>query len=395
MIAMPAKKIRIYSPYSPKSLTEGAFHIILNQEKTFQELGFQVEVRTWKNFGEKEPLLKRAERIVSSWFSDAASPEKFYYPRQDDPIHQNIPSADLGIYHYSFAYHWLQVRPRPTERKTIVYFHNLESELFKIRKSASQNPLGRWIHQRNAEKLARHEIQLQDLADELWFASGVDYQIYLKHCRPENSAKFRLIPPGFEREIFEKRSHLPQLKSNSELATRSLQLGIIGRYDFEPNRASLEWIIENLAPRLKQSNFQGRLKVAGKGIPPDLAKKAHAYPFIDLLGFVEDVEYFWKDLSFLLVPQCGGSGIRIKLLEALASGIPVLANEEAIQPLHPKLRASPLLFTSDDPAAWVNRILSERALETRTRFQSKGPEPELIGTQIYRFLLADQSFNWL
>jgi glycosyltransferase involved in cell wall biosynthesis len=382
--------IRIYSPYPPDSLTEGAFHIILNQAKALKKLGFQVEMMTWKDSKVREKIQDRTIRVLSSWLEDIASPEVFYYPKTQESVFPNLTQMDLGIYHYSFAHHWLRSNhPRP-EKRTAVYFHNLESDLFEIRKTTTQNPLHRWIHTRNAKKLYRHELELQKFADELWFASLLDLRVYQKRGSLKNDSQLRLVAPSFEADLFEKRSRFL-----SEVHPPETYLGIIGHYDFEPNRASLEWIIDHLAPLLQKRNFRGKIKIAGKGIPPELRQKIRSFPFCQVLGFIQDVEDFWKDLSYLLVPQKGGSGIRIKLLEALASGIPVLANQEAIQALDPKLHSSPLLYCSDSPEDWADRILGESSLECRKTLQSKGIEPSLLGSEIYRFLLADQSSNWL
>ena len=61
-----------------------------------------------------------------------------------------------------------------------------------------------------------------------------------------------------------------------------------------------------------------------------------------VLGFVEEIESFWAQIDCMIVPHISGSGVRIKMLEALASGITVIANPEAIEPLSLALRANPL-----------------------------------------------------
>jgi hypothetical protein len=106
------------------------------------------------------------------------------------------------------------------------------------------------------------------------------------------------------------------------------------------------------------------------------------------MGFVPDLEPFWASLSFALVPHLTGSGVRIKLLEALASGIPTLATSEAALRIHPDLRVSPLLKVSDDPSLWVDMLMKAQPFEHRLE------EPGSIlaagkgfdGREVYRFL---------
>jgi glycosyltransferase involved in cell wall biosynthesis len=66
------------------------------------------------------------------------------------------------------------------------------------------------------------------------------------------------------------------------------------------------------------------LLVAGSDPPP-----RHAFPdpgnAIDLLGFVEDIQPLFSSCAVFICPIRSGSGVRVKLLEAFASGIPVVS----------------------------------------------------------------------
>ena len=64
--------------------------------------------------------------------------------------------------------------------------------------------------------------------------------------------------------------------------------------------------------------------VAGSDPPP-----RHAFPdpanAIDLLGFVDDIQPLFSSCAVFVCPIRSGSGVRVKLLEAFASGIPVVS----------------------------------------------------------------------
>jgi glycosyltransferase involved in cell wall biosynthesis len=379
------KTVRIYSPYSPTSRTEGSFQVIDDQARSLKELGFQVEMIHWKSEKSLETVLEKTKRVLKSITSNIASPEDFYYPASAADIATPRSVADIGIYHYSFAYNWLRLPQTRPEKKKYVYFHNLESELFRLRKNSVgiKTFLAGWIHLLNELKLRSHEGQLPSLVDEAWFLSRVDLDTF---CRlHKNDYHLRLITPGFDPHLFLSRSQVFQTRNISG----PLNAGILGRFDFEPNRASLAWLIEELAPELKKRNFKGQIRVAGKGVPRDLIKKSEHYGFFEFLGFVENLEEFWASLSFLLIPQKGGSGIRMKLLEALASGVPVLVNQEALLPLTPSLQASPLIFCSEVASDWATQLVQEKPFEARKTHLNRGFEKSLLGTENYRFLLVD------
>ena len=384
------KLVRIYSPYLPTPITEGAFHVIHYQKKALEELNFRVELVHWKSKS-SESYLKKIKRVGQSFFTEFASPETFYYSLTDDPARAGLAIADYGIYHFSLCYPWLKYnRPRP-EKKTIVHFHNIESNLFALRKQKDRfsSPGSSMIHGMNESKLRAHEASLAGLADELWFLSQVDQEEYQSRLAPgQPSVKTRVIGPTADPVVRIKRRD-QFLKRLPQLQEQPLCAGTLGRFDFEPNRASLAWIIRELAPLLSKRGFSGKIQVAGPGVPNELKKAAASFPFIELLGFVEDLESFWSNLTFVLVPQKGGSGVRIKLLEALASGIPTLAHSSAVAPLDPRLRTCPFLLTSDTPEEWAEQLIGEHPGKTRALHVDRPLEPALLGADVYRFLIAD------
>ncbi|MBU6374541.1 MAG: glycosyltransferase [Bdellovibrionales bacterium] len=87
------------------------------------------------------------------------------------------------------------------------------------------------------------------------------------------------------------------------------------------------------------------------------------YPFVQVMGFVENEGDFWRGLSLMLVPHLYGSGVRIKSLEALAFGIPVITHSESASRLDPNVRAEALakdaLYVSDEAHGWLKVLMNE------------------------------------
>jgi glycosyltransferase involved in cell wall biosynthesis len=331
-----------------------------------------------------EGAVSRGFRAARTLLSPLASPEVYHYPPRGDLRHR-LPKADVGIYHYSFSHVWLRRRSGP-ETRTVVHLQNLESELSRLRAStehrSGKSPAA-LLHHLNASKLARHERALHRLADELWFVSRADLQEY---SRLTGSSRLRLVPPTFDPALFDRRRE--SWEARWDAAAPILALGFLGSGSYAPNRSSLEWILDRLAPQLLSRGFPGRILVAGKDIPQDIRKRGSALGCVDFLGFVRDLQEFWNSLSFFLIPQVGGSGIRVKLLEALASGVPVLANGEAAAPLPQDLRASPLLFVSEEPSSWAKRIMDDtRPFQTRQLLRHVSMRgTSLDGDMLYRRL---------
>ena len=101
-------------------------------------------------------------------------------------------------------------------------------------------------------------------------------------------------------------------------------VGFIGSLDFRPNQEAVRWIVEDLWPRVMAIEPAARLSIAGSSPPPWL-QQLREREGIEILGQVADSRLFMERMSVMIAPLFAGSGMRIKVLEAMALGRPVVA----------------------------------------------------------------------
>ncbi len=97
----------------------------------------------------------------------------------------------------------------------------------------------------------------------------------------------------------------------------------LGSFRHLPNQEALHWFVHQIFPRVRSREPRARLIVIGSDPPP-----RHSLPeasAIDLIGFVEDVREPLARYALFVCPILSGSGVRVKLLEAFAAGIPVVS----------------------------------------------------------------------
>lgn len=99
------------------------------------------------------------------------------------------------------------------------------------------------------------------------------------------------------------------------------QLLFYGAMSRVENYKSVIWFIEEVMPLLN-SNY----KLVIVGSKPDKSLMAYESERIHLTGFVEDVQQFFESSLCLVSPLVLGAGIKIKVLEALSAGLPVITN---------------------------------------------------------------------
>ena len=143
----------------------------------------------------------------------------------------------------------------------------------------------------------------------------------------------------------------------------------LGSFRHTPNQEALSWFIHNVLPLVHARMPGARLVVIGSDPPPrhSLPKSAAN---VELIGFVEDVRDPLARYALFICPILSGSGVRVKLLEAFAAGIPVVSTYIGAEGL--ANRDGEICALADDPADFAGHIVSllenpERAAALATR----------------------------
>jgi glycosyltransferase involved in cell wall biosynthesis len=98
----------------------------------------------------------------------------------------------------------------------------------------------------------------------------------------------------------------------------------IGSFNHLPNVHALDWLLTHVWPAVLKGNPEALLYIAGSGSSEPLRGKLEQ-PGVRLLGFVDDIMELLLHKAVLISPILSGSGVRMKLLEAFACGIPVVS----------------------------------------------------------------------
>jgi len=129
----------------------------------------------------------------------------------------------------------------------------------------------------------------------------------------------------------------------------------LGSFRHLPNQEALDWFLRLVMPRVLERVPGARLKVVGAEQPPAHFVPHYAVPHVDLLGFVDDVRRPLNRYAVFVCPILSGSGVRVKLLEAFAAGMPVvstLLGAEGLAQVDGEICA-----LADDPAAFADRVV--------------------------------------
>ena len=123
----------------------------------------------------------------------------------------------------------------------------------------------------------------------------------------------------------------------------------LGNLYFKPNEDAVRIMRNLIYPELQHDGF--RFTIAGD-CPPDLKRDCQTKDF-DFIGTLPDLNLLFKDATFALAPIDEGTGMRIKLLNYLAAGIPILTSSTAASGFKNKKH----FFIEDNYSSYGGRIL--------------------------------------
>lgn len=109
------------------------------------------------------------------------------------------------------------------------------------------------------------------------------------------------------------------------------RIGFIGGLDWLPNQQGIVWFLEKVWGRFRRRHPDAHLSIAGRNTPHWLYKYADSHTHI--LGEVPDAQMFFHAHEIFIAPLFSGSGIRIKLIEAFATGRAIVATPIAAESL--------------------------------------------------------------
>lgn len=221
---------------------------------------------------------------------------------------------DIVILETAYLLTYLPAIRKHTEAKVIVRSHNVE---FRIWERSAKNGPGlfkRILFAKLARDLKRFELSFMKQTDGVLPISKQDAGIFLK---AGVKAPMHVLPVSME--LDNKYSYKHQ-KDN---------FFFIGAMNWNPNIEATEELLKNIFPGILQKNPRATLHLAGSYMSDKLLN--HKQPGVVVHGKVKDVRQFMSEHGILLVPMKSGSGIRIKIIEALSVGVPVIGSDIAFE----------------------------------------------------------------
>lgn len=109
----------------------------------------------------------------------------------------------------------------------------------------------------------------------------------------------------------------------------------VGNYEYAPNVDAIAWALDEVWPRLWALRPDARFMVCGHAMP-DAWRQRWTDPRIEWRGFVPSLPEVQSQAAVFMAPLRSGGGSKLKVLEALAAGLPVVSTREGLSGLDVK-----------------------------------------------------------
>ena len=307
--------------------------------------------RYWRALG----ALLRGEPYEFRWLR--SNDMIFRLKRLTERLHFDVVHVDtLGLAPYAALV---------TGAGTVLNHHDIESALVRRRAASDGSLLWRTFWSQEAAHLLAAERRWCPSFNVNMVVSDDEGELLKPSC---GKSKICVVPNGVDVSYFTPRT--------DPGGSRML---FCARVDQIANKGAITYFFDSIWPELSAKVRNLEIDVVGKNPPGWLMELSQRDPRVHVPGFVDDVRPYFKKATVFVCPITDGGGTRLKILDALAMGMPVVSTTFAASGL--LLHHERHLLLADTSDSFARAILL--LLETRSLRQSLSAEGRQVVASIY------------
>jgi glycosyltransferase involved in cell wall biosynthesis len=147
----------------------------------------------------------------------------------------------------------------------------------------------------------------------------------------------------------------------------SANIMTLGTLHYPPNADGIRWFLNEVFPAVRRQVPQASLTIVGKNPPQDFLQAATTNPqAVRVTGYVPDLQPYLEQAALMVVPVRAGGGMRVRILEAFARGMPVVTTTVGLEGIEAEPGAE--VVVADTPEAFAAatvQLLQDEAFQER------------------------------
>jgi len=245
---------------------------------------------------------------------------------------------------------YIEIIRKNTNAPIILRTHNIEWKIWQKLASEGRSGLKKWYLIKLTKQLKEYEEKVMNMVDGIATITKPDLE-WLKSsgCK----APIVNIPFGIDLTGY-------SVRESKYPGT----LFFIGALDWLPNLQGIEWFLTNVWNKILTNFPDAQFHIAGRNMPESLRNSN--YKGVVFHGEVEDAKSFMQEYDIMLVPLLAGSGVRIKIIEGMAMGKPIITTSVGIEGIECDYGSD--ILVADSPGQFaeaVNRCLTDKEFKEK------------------------------
>lgn len=256
--------------------------------------------------------LKPHKALANLFTSQSYNIERFYSKAFKTRLISILKEGEFDVIHLEsiFCTPYMETIRKYSKAKVVVRTHNVEHHIWEQLAKNEAIAIKKWYLNLLASRLKSYEIDTLRKVDGIISITDEDKQEFEKlgvKCPID------VIPIGF---------NVDAIRPDS-LSKHPLSLYHVGAMDWQPNIEGINWFLDDVWPLIETEFPDVQCSLAGRKMPQHLLKRSSGKLKIE--GQIDSVQEFVKSKNIVIVPLLSGSGMRIKIVEALAMGKVILS----------------------------------------------------------------------
>ena len=239
--------------------------------------------------------------------------------------------------------------------KRVFDAHNATWKILERTANESRGPI-KWLYRDEMRRLQQFEKKIIVDFDHTFTVSEIDKSSFLEILEDPRavSKKITSIPIGINSRSYE--------ASGNGSPDRPNQIVTLGSLNYPPNADGIRWFMREVYPLVLQKIPDAFLWVIGKNPPSDFFEyEKECADHLKVTGYVDDLTPYFDQASLAVIPVKVGGGMRVRILECFARGVPVITTTIGAEGID--VADGQNIFIEDEEEKFAQRIVEVLATE--------------------------------
>ena len=286
--------------------------------------------------------IKPFDALINLFTTQSYNISRFISPQYSSQLESilKLKKYDVVLFESLFSTPYVEL-VRSLHNGLLVHrSHNVEFNIWQNLAENEQNPLKKWYLKLLSKRLKKYELEV---VNEFDLVATISQSDIIEYRNNGIGTLLYHLPFGID---------LSAISFQKSKPSRKVKIYHVGSMNWIPHQKAFRWFFDHVWSEIDSLKDEIELHLAGTDMPKWIEEKS-TENLIVKSGYVNGFEYA-KDKEILIVPSFSGSGIRIKIIEAMASGKTIITTKNGAMGIN-CLHGENILI-SDRPEDWIEYI---------------------------------------